>query len=209
VARKPFKGTVADNVMQHGTGAMNVDGCRICGEVTSNPLVRNVSGYGGGLEQGKTGRPRESTGRWPANFIHDGSDEVVALFPVTESGVLRAGTKRTTGGGYHGGFPEIATHYDTGGSKGSSARFFYCAKASRSERGEGNNHPTVKPIALMEYLCRLATPPGGTVLDPFCGSGTTLLAAENEGFRAVGIDKEPETAERRIYNTAPLFVEEA
>ena len=78
------------------------------------------------------------------------------------------------------------------GDSGSASRFFYCAKASKSERGEGNNHPTVKPLALMRYLCRLVTPPDGVVLDPFCGSGSTLVGALQEGFRYLGIEKDPD-----------------
>ena len=103
-------------------------------------------------------------GRWPANLIHDGSDEVVGLFPVTTSG-------------------------------SSAARFFYCAKASKADRSEGNIHPTVKPTDLMRYLCRLVTPPGGIVLDPFMGSGTTLVAAKLEGRKAIGIELEEEYCE--------------
>jgi len=83
---------------------------------------------------------------------------------------------------------------------GSAARFFYCAKASKAERGEGNNHPTVKPLKLMRYLCRLVTPPGGTVLDCYVGSGTTGVAAQIEGFEFIGIDKDIEIATRRIKN---------
>ena len=78
---------------------------------------------------------------------------------------------------------------------GGASRFFYCAKASKKERGEGNNHPTVKPVKLIEYLITLITPPGGIVLDPFAGSGTTLLAAVQEGFSAIGIEREPEYCE--------------
>jgi site-specific DNA-methyltransferase (adenine-specific) len=97
-------------------------------------------------------------GRWPANLIHDGSEEVTDLFP--------------------------------GEGEGSAARFFYCAKANKADRGEGNDHPTVKPSALMQYLCRLVCPPGGVVLDPFAGSGSTLLAARALGMRAIGIERE-------------------
>ena len=100
-------------------------------------------------------RKAEQNGRFPANLLHDGSEDVLAVFP------------------------------------NDTQRFFYCAKASPSERGEGNSHPTVKPLALMQYLCRLVTPPGGVVLDPFAGSGSTLLAALKEGFCFIGIEKEP------------------
>lgn len=148
VARKPFKVTVADNVRAHGTGALNIDGCRI---------------EGGSKCDGIT-----TSGRWPANLIHDGSAEV-------------------------------------DGSLGSASRFFYCAKTSRKDRGEGNNHPTVKPTDLMAYLCRLVTPPGGVVLDPFMGSGSTGKAAVREGFRFIGIEMDAEylaIAEARIAHEA-------
>ncbi len=169
VARKPLIGTVAENVLQHGTGAINVDGGRV-GE------------------------------RWPANFIHDGSEEATDLL-------------------------------------GASARFFYCAKASKADRDAGcegldakkagamsgietrdgkptnhpmrtNHHPTVKPTDLMRYLCRLVTPPGGTVLDPFMGSGSTGKAAMLEGFAFVGIEREAEyidIAKARIQSAVGLL----
>jgi DNA modification methylase len=153
LARKPLEGTVAANVLQYGTGALNVDGCRVGDEeVGWNGLVSS-----GGVWRAETsglsksGDARPVTGRWPANFIHDGSREA--------TGIL-----------------------------GEESRFFYCPKTSQSERGKGNNHPTVKPIDLMRYLCRMVTPPGGVVLDPFAGSGSTLLAARREGFRAIGIE---------------------
>jgi hypothetical protein len=158
VARKPLIGTVAENVLQHGTGAINVDGCRV-GE------------------------------RWPANFIHDGSEEVMGLFPDTKSGFMRGGEKASKGLGMFGGGQSNA---DTYGDSGSAARFFYCAKASKRDRDEGNNHPTVKPTDLMRYLCRLVTPPDGTVLDPFMGSGSTGKAAVLEGFSFIGIEREAE-----------------
>ena len=171
VARKPLIGTVAANVLTHGTGAINVDACRVEGD------------------------------RWPANLIHDGSDEVMELFPNTTSGSRKAGHHVVAGGqGRYGKFakgdlPELV------GDSGSAGRFFYCAKASTSDRGDGNNHPTVKPTALMRYLCRLVTPPGGVVLDPFMGSGSTGKAAILEGFRFVGIERDAsylEIAKARI-----------
>jgi site-specific DNA-methyltransferase (adenine-specific) len=150
----------------------------------------------------------DSVGRWPANLIHDGSDEVVGMFPDRVAGGSRTGmepsekTKNAYGKYNQIGF---VSHSDNG----SAARFFYCAKASRSERGEGNNHPTVKPTALMRYLCRLVTPPGGTVLDPFCGSGSTGKAAVKQGFRFIGIELNPEysgMAVKRIESVEmPLF----
>lgn len=175
VARKPFKGTVAANVLEWGTGAINIDGCRVVGDVWTRrtPYKDNIKG--GQLHAAKS----ESTyacgpqsgnelGRWPANLIHDGSDE-------------------------------------TTGFLGSAARFFYCAKAGKKDRGEGNNHPTVKPTDLMTYLCRLVTPTGGVVLDPFMGSGSTGKAAVREGFRFVGIEMDEsylKIAEARIAHEA-------
>ena len=165
VARKPLKGTVAANVLEHGTGAVNVDGCRVAGKWTTwrkkdgtvseqNQDSHNI--YGAGM--GDVRNPEHPAGRWPANLIHDGSDEPCALLA-------------------------------------DAARFFYCAKASKADRGEGNKHPTVKPTELMRYLCRLVTPPGGVVLDPFMGSGSTGKAAALEGFRFIGIEREAEYLE--------------
>lgn len=198
VARKPLIGTVAANVQTHGTGALNIDGCRIGNDERTflskgiKPGSHNIVGSGWDGDNGK----KSVQGRWPANLIHDGSEEVLA------------------------GFPETGT--------GSAARFFYAPKASKSDRDEGlegfeakaannrhaftglpdqrmereqdrrpskNHHPTVKPTDLMRYLCRLVTPPGGTVLDPFMGSGSTGKAAILEGFQFVGIEREAEYLE--------------
>jgi DNA modification methylase len=207
VARKPLVGTVAENVIAHGTGAINVDGCRV-GEPLSyasgafpertNRPSRNGRQEPNGRAWARSGdgvECREVAGRWPANVMHDGSEQATA--PM-----------------------------------GESARFFYCAKASKADRDEGcegleaktndwqrptsglsqgknpatgersgvtmqprtNHHPTVKPTALMRYLCRLVTQPGGIVLDPFCGSGSTGKAARLEGFRFIGIERESDYA---------------
>jgi hypothetical protein len=158
MARKPLAGTVAGNVLEHGTGALNIEGCRV-GTEARPVMVRTktvvAASSMSGTSTGATQSGELTTaGRWPANLIHDGSDEPTALL-------------------------------------GSAARFFYTAKASRADRGHGNNHPTVKPLDLMAYLCRLVTPPGGTVLDPFMGSGTTIKAALSEGFDAIGIERDP------------------
>ncbi|UOK17941.1 site-specific DNA-methyltransferase [Escherichia phage BUCT618] len=206
VARKPFKGTVAANVMEWGTGALNIDGCRVVGDVWTRrtPYKDNIKG--GQLHAAKS----ESTyacgpqscnelGRWPANLIHDGSHEVMSEFPAN-----------VVANGGSGVFNQHAwMRYETpqniNRSKGSAARFFYCAKASKKDRGEGNNHPTVKPTDLMAYLCRLVTPPGGVVLDPFMGSGSTGKAAVREGFRFIGIEMDAEylaIAEARIAHDA-------
>jgi DNA modification methylase len=210
VARKPLQSTVAANVLEHGTGAINIDGCRV---PTDDKL-------GGGMVS--MGRPKasegwdrpwmhdpevterkkieaaskvaaaEALGRWPANVIHDGSEEVVGLFP--ETGKSTGGRIGNAGGG---SVPNVPTGtFEAGnpgyGDTGSAARFFYCAKASKADRDADNKHPTVKPTALMRYLCRLVTPPGGIVLDPFMGSGSTGKAAILEGFQFIGIEREAE-----------------
>ena len=156
LARKPLIGTVTVNVLAHGTGALNVDGCRVEGEVPSTTQGQASSAgtiYGADQRELREFKPH-TAGRWPANVVHDGSDEVV-------------------------------------GALGESARFFYRAKASKHDRA-GSKHPTVKPVALMQWLARLVTPPGGTVLDPFAGSGTTGVACELEGFDCVLIEREDE-----------------
>lgn len=217
VARKPFKGTVAANVLEWGTGAINIDGGRVVGDTWTRrtPYKDNIKG--GQLRTAKS----ESTyacgpqsgnelGRWPANLIHDGSDEVLGLFPETKSGAIKAGSPagRDMRAGNedrnrNGGRP--VQPKDIPASEGSAARFFYCAKTSRKDRGEGNTHPTVKPTDLMAYLCRLVTPPGGVVLDPFMGSGSTGKAAMREGFRFIGIEMDADylaIAEARIAHEA-------
>jgi DNA modification methylase len=160
VARKPFPGTVAANVLEHGTGAMNIDGCRVGTEERTDTITENGFGSNfmddGWRPSGKT-YTKTVSGRFPANLIHDGSEEVVGLFPESNG-------------------------------QGSAARFFYCAKANKKDRGTDNKHPTVKPTELMKYLCRLVTPPNGTVLDPFMGSGSTGKACMLEGFNFIGIE---------------------
>ena len=212
MARKPFKGTVANNVLEHGTGAINVDGCR----VATTDTYSYPNGAGGNGFHGGVGRPSDGSrtdtpcmnkaGRWPANLIHDGSDEVVNLFPQT--GVSKGGnsTQINVGSGRYnwnnGETQKTPDGVDPGyGDSGSAARFFYCSKASKSERGLENNHPTVKPVELMRYLCRLITPPNGIVLDPFMGSGSTGKAALLEGFGFIGIEMDENyfhIAEKRI-----------
>jgi hypothetical protein len=209
MARKPLsEGTVAANVLAHGTGGLNVDGCRVG---TDDGLGRPYGGenkvYGAyGMERGtRTGDAL--TGRWPANLIHDGSDEVVGLFPDCKpatSRTMRSDRCFAPGTGYQGGSASLevdAIYTDTG----SAARFFYTAKASKSDRDKDNKHPTVKPTDLMRYLCRLVTPPGGIVLDPFMGSGSTGKGALLEGFVFIGIEREEEshaTAEARLSRVA-------
>lgn len=208
LARKPLVGTVAGNVLQHGTGALNIDGCRIEGAKPNT--TRGAGGQHGRFsELGAQGRILDDgKGRWPANIIHDGSDEVLAHFPNVASGApagIKAGGSKHVYGEFAGGIP--VTGY---GDEGSAARFFYSAKVTSAERGEGNNHPTVKPVDLMRWLCRLVTPKGGTVLDPFCGSGSTLIAADAEQFHAIGCELSPDyaaIAERRIRQSAGMFAE--
>ena len=193
VARKPLEGTVAANVLAHGTGALNIDGCRVGNDlITAHGGGINGAGrkYGGGSGIPAIGAgANPHTGRWPANLIHDGSDEVLAGFPnVHPAGQYKKETSPNgapfntgKGNGY------VTREYaDTG----SAARFFYCAKASKADRDEGNMHPTVKPTALMRYLCKLVTPPAGTVLDPFMGSGSTGKAARMDGFGFIGIEQD-------------------
>lgn len=226
--QKRTKNTVANNVLEHGTGALNIDGCRVqfSGEADeAESKTKNQHGdFGSGPMTnevyGKYTKDRENynpPGRWPANFIHDGSDEVVGLFPQTKSGggnKMNRGVKGKSIGGIYGDFrpdpnqpPKVHA-----ANTGSAARFFYCAKANKKDRGEGNKHPTVKPTDLMRYLCRLVTPPGGTVLDPFMGSGSTGKAALLEGFRFVGIDADEESvgiARQRVEAAAEPTVEAA
>lgn len=233
LCRKPLEGTVAANVQKWGCGCINVDGCRV-GTETAGARSSNADGItrrnmAFGMKEFE-GNP--SKGRWPANLIHDGSAEVLELFPETvagsrprvrnTSGIFTANAQGPTGNGMRM-------------DSGSAARFFYCAKASRAEREMGcegmeerpvqinephnsksleeryqmkakNHHPTVKPLALMRYLCRLITPPNGVILDPFMGSGTTGMAAKAEGFEFIGIEKDKEyfkIAEKRIASVSP------
>ena len=252
VARKPLIGTVAENCLKWGTGGINIDQSRIPTEET---ITNHSRGAESAVSKGKYGDSKaqethqtsgQTFGRWPANLIHDGSEEVLELFPTT--GPSRAGGK---------GKPLLlaegekddSTIQERGGynePKGSAARFFkeckytnedlqgsrliYCAKASKKDRDEGlegfeekqavgggggigdyledvnsasgkfgsekapakNSHPTVKPTALMRYLVKLVTPPGGTVLDPFTGSGSTGKACKLEGFDFIGIELDKE-----------------
>lgn len=192
VARKPLIGTVAENVLTWGTGGVNVDGCRVVGVPPSvpQPSFNSPTGrtYGMKTGEGRNGDISHASGRWPANVIHDGSEEVLAGFPERTSGGGNKNTGNRMNGINIGHGLGQGNGDGVGGDSGSAARFFYCAKASKADRGEGNNHPTVKPAELMRYLCRLVTPPGGLVFDPFTGSGSTGKAAILEGFRFLGCD---------------------
>lgn len=212
VARKPLTGTVAANVLEHGTGALNVDGCRIGSDEDTR---RNARGGDNGL--GGTGtfqiRERraedmpETSGRWPANVI---LDEHTAAIVDEQSGVSTSGAAGLKGSsGFADGYSgEYSVPYgDTGGA----SRFFYAAKAPAVERptGNGTAHPTVKPLDLMRWLVRLVTPPGGIVLEPFAGSGTTVEACIKEDVRCIAIEREadylPLIDERINRNNLSLF----
>lgn len=199
VARKPLIGTVAENVLAHGTGALNIDGCRVEGDDAKEGRVRHGGGLVGNgssyeLPDYKSPMP---AGRWPANLIHDGSEEVLAGFPQApgQQGDLKETGRPRPSSGRFGDMPPPNAHAARIETDKSAARFFYCAKASKKDRDEGNIHPTVKPTDLMRYLCRLVTPPNGTVLDPFMGSGSTGKAAMLEGFNFIGIEREAEYIE--------------
>lgn len=212
LARKPIEGTVAANVQRWECGALNIDGCRVGSETLEYRTTSyRDSASGEFSSQGKTNYStgeKSVIGRFPANLIHDGSDEVVSRFPDAGGGFGKRGGRgdSTSSDFAMGGTLETVGY----GDSGSASRFFYCAKASGRERGAGNTHPTVKPLALMRYLCRLVTPPGGSVLDPFTGSGSTLIAAKAERFDPVGIELSPEyaaIAERRLVEAfGPLGV---
>ncbi|MGI5927745.1 MAG: DNA-methyltransferase [Thermacetogeniaceae bacterium] len=195
VARKPLsEKTVADNVLKWGTGGINIDGCRVetnretpkgSGKGSKNSIFGQVAN-----SKGNDGNVTPELGRFPANLILD--EEAGKLLDeqsgITKSVVRISEDKDNPANTYSLGRKGVTPrgHNDSGGA----SRFFYCAKASKKERGESNTHPTVKPLALMRYLVRLVTPPDGTVLDPFAGSGSTLVASMLEGFNFVGIERE-------------------
>jgi DNA modification methylase len=231
LARKALVGTVAANVLTYGTGGLNIDGGRV-GRADGDDSVAGSRTATFGTQEtesggdGSGGWEQNTAGRWPANVIHDGSDEVVALFPDTKTGSIKPYKHNNASIIYGGGkglqLGTITANFT--GDSGSAARFFYCAKASKRDRNEGldgfeaknngkmmrnanntseepsvgferfatepsaNHHPTVKPTDLMRYLCRLITPPNGTVLDLFMGSGSTGKAAMYEGFKFIGVE---------------------
>lgn len=246
MARKPLIGTVPQNLAAHRVGALNIDDCRVpvtgadAGQIRTmqrSQRTEDTSGQTWGLSKSGADTPQvvHPEGRWPANVIHDGSDDVLDAFPQARGQIADASSseKRKTQNVYG------AMERGNDGAKardagGSAARFFYCAKASKSDRDDGvttpekefvqfqtangtsgkpssisegrntayrNTHPTVKPTELMRYLCRLVTPPGGVVLDPFMGSGSTGRGAVLEGFSFIGIEMDStyfEIADMRI-----------
>ncbi|MGQ5267711.1 DNA-methyltransferase [Xanthomonas arboricola] len=270
MARKPLIGTVAENHATYGTGALNIDGCRIgtmgeplragtdaipCRNDVDTPRVRTgepsaerrYTGSGASNFAAIPGpRGGDPAGRWPANLIHDGSEEVLVAFPDApgQQGVAKSDGS-PQGNAIYGALRHATKQPMPRADVGSAARFFYCAKASKTDRDEGlesfakisggmvsnnsgqhisrrdegyapepraNNHPTVKPTDLMRYLCRLVTPHGGTVLDPFMGSGSTGKAAALEGFAFIGIEMDPAyaaIAEARIAAAVETAAREA
>lgn len=258
LARKPLTGTIARNLADWGVGALNIDGCRVqmaSGETVSTGFAKSKASGVNDVHEGWK-RPWQEDGeyhakkinaaidrtnelgRWPANIVHDGSDEVVGAFPDAAGQQGKVGPEHgeKKSRGIYGNMGPRADFAPRVEIDTSAARFFYCAKASRKDRDEGlaafgtqvvdvlaghrsrrmdevkrpdgappaigkNIHPTVKPTSLMQWLCRLITPPGGTILDPFMGSGSTGKAAVLEGFNFVGIEREDEympIAEARI-----------
>lgn len=206
MARKPLEGTIVDTVRKWGTGAINIDSSRIPGEPTPINKLANWSGFGQEVEPEYT-QEINTSGRFPANFIHDGSDEVVELFPDSKGGAFPAVRGNTTQVGvfHQGAHKDKPDQARRMGDSGSAARFFYCAKANTTDRNEGlenykpentakkkNEHPTVKPTTLMRYLVKMVTPIGGTVLDPFTGSGSTGKAAVLDGYNFIGIEQQKE-----------------
>lgn len=216
IARKPFKGSLIDNIMEYGVGGLNIDACRVpTGDIVTThkktsqaALSKGVYGDYGGMETHQA--KGQELGRFPANVLHDGSEEATAGMPITAPTKPHKGdgkTLDTRGQGW--GFKRMPSLLEDNG--GSASRYYYCAKASRKDRDEGleghNIHTTVKPTELMQYLVRLVAPEGATILDPFMGSGSTGKAAayenkeRNMNYKFIGVEKEAdyhEIAQKRI-----------
>jgi DNA modification methylase len=211
LARKALIGTVAANVLEHGVGALNIDGCRVeTADSLGGGRLTGATKVGEGWDRPWMSDPErratdaaamadkvaraESLGRWPTNLIHDGSEEVVGAFPDTNPSTKLNCTQQAREPQSKGA-ERARVRVDEGyEDSGSAARFFYTAKADAEDR-LGSKHPTVKPVDLMQWLCRLVCPKGGTVLDPFAGTGTTGEAAWREGMRAILMEREPEYQE--------------
>ena len=248
MARKPLAGTVAANVLAYDTGGLNIAASRIkfasdddkaaaaaaqrlCQDQNANR--RAYGDFNNGEASLAPYLANMDAGRWPANVLHDGSDQVLAHFPDCDSGTVSDAPRGRRNGGFANIGADSGSNTPNGpqyGDTGSAARFFYCAKASKADRDEGlhgfakslpasalartsqlrgeestcisatknqraNVHPTVKPTDLMRYLLRLVTPPGGTALDPFMGSGSTGKAALLEHFKFIGIERDPDYLE--------------
>jgi site-specific DNA-methyltransferase (adenine-specific) len=213
LCRKPLsESTIAKNVLKHGTGGLNIDATRIEGKPRTTHAAGNIQGtvpqpmdWGNELDNSQVVTPG-AEGRFPSNVILD-EDAAQVLDEQTKGVLHSAGKGRTkniiseyNASSYHAPITRQCNRFEDFDNVGAS-RFFYVAKASKSDRGDGNVHPTVKPIKLMEYLIKLITQPNGVVLDPFMGSGTAGVAAKKLGFRFIGMEKEPEylaIAEARI-----------
>lgn len=223
LARRPLAGTVAANVLAHGVGALNVEGCRVEAQgrparVADPKALANGFVYagrqtaGGGFDGGSKAVGTTDKGRHPANLVLD--EEAAAALDaqsgILHSGFMAAGQQRQASrglGGYANGMPDSASLAGTYGDSGGASRFFYTSKAGAADRFK-SKHPTVKPHDLMRWLCRLVCPPDGLILDPFAGTGSTGEAAWAEGFRAVLIEEKPEylaDIDRRLHECAPLL----
>lgn len=204
MGRKPLIGTVAANVLKHGTGALNIDACRIaagqdyldkCASVVGLSSNRNGDAYG--EWNGVRADSASSNGRWPANVVLDEAmadvlDEQSGTFNTHGGYTGHVSRPRNNGLGLGDDSSRSGWALDQYGDSGGASRFFYVAKAPQHERPKVDDagHPTVKPLDLMRWLIRLVTPPGGIVLDPFLGSGTTAEACLIEGFKCIGIEKD-------------------
>ena len=206
MARKPLsEKSIVDNVLKHNTGGINIDESRVETE-DKTQRVNKGDLFEWGVRNDKSGNEPKvygsTQGRYPANVIHDGSEVITDGFPETKSGQLKS-TYQTRNFKFEGakGKAQDRTLPDREPSEGSAARFFYCSKVSKKERNIGqstdgkNNHPTVKPVALMKYLITLITPKGGKVLDPFNGSGSTGMACVELGYEYTGCELDPDYIE--------------
>ena len=216
LARKPLsEKTIVENVLKYGTGGINIDGSRVVTSDQDKEIINKKSSktvndnyaesddriYG--KYELNNAKLANDIGRFPANLIHDGSDEVEEIFPYTKTGDTKSiPYTNTIGKNVYG--KQTGIKKEMRGDSGSASRFFYCAKTSKKDRGENNNHPTVKPTDLMRYLVKLITPKEGVCLDPFMGSGSTGKACKIEDFDFIGIDLDSdyvEIARNRITNT--------
>lgn len=197
MGQKPFEKGLSgtENILSHGTGAINIDDCRISSEACrfcGHDRFDHDRQYGCNQDGCECERYEPHAGRWPANLIHDGSEDVLSAFPEAPGQQRVSRDDDRSQGVCYGTYQRHGVNiYEPRDQGGSAARFFYQAKADADDR-IGSKHPTVKPLDLMQYLCRLVTPPNGTVLDCFAGTGTTGEAAWREGFKAILIERDPE-----------------
>lgn len=198
LARKPLEGTLAQNTLKHGVGGLNIDACRVPAsegdyDHPGNSGIEDRRNVFGKFAHGNQSAPSQA-GRWPANVLHDGSDEVLEAFAAHGEGkpkAARSGVKGGCNGAHLGGLKGAHVASWPADEGGSAARFFYSAKADKADRAD-SRHPTVKPLDLIIWLTKLVCPPGGTVLDPFAGSGVTAEACMLNGFDCILVEKNPE-----------------